>query len=103
MADTIKFTDEEQQEILTLRQEVTQIFTQLGQVRVEREKRLKELETFETQLLERHGELSQKEQDLFASLNEKYGDGSYDPDTGVFTPQVADSVEESVDSSEESE
>jgi len=95
MADTIKFTEEEQKEILTLRQEVSQIFTQLGQVRVEKEKRLKELETFETQLLERHGELSQKEQELFSSLNEKYGDGSYDPDTGVFTPQVDDSTQES--------
>lgn len=92
MADTIQFTNEEQQEILTLRQEVQQVFTQLGQVRVEREKRLKELESFESQLLQRHSDLSQKEQELFASLNEKYGDGSYDPDTGVFTPQ--DSVEE---------
>ena len=95
MADTIQFTEEEQKEILTLRQEVSQIFTQLGQVRVEKEKRLKELETFETQLLERHGELSQKEQELFSSLNEKHGDGSYDPDTGVFTPQVDDSTQES--------
>lgn len=95
MADTIKFTEEEQQQILTLRQEVSQVFTQLGQVRVEKEKRLKEIKSFENQLLEKHGELSQKEQELFASLNEKYGDGSYDPDTGVFTPQVDDSTEES--------
>lgn len=95
MADTIKFTEEEQQEILTLRDQVSQVFSQLGQVRVEREKRLKEIESLEQQLLERHGELSQKEQELFASLNEKYGDGSYDPDTGIFTPQAEDSTEES--------
>ena len=38
---------------------------------------------------------TEEEQELFSSLNEKYGDGSYDPDTGIFTPQVDDSTEES--------
>ena len=95
MADSIKFTEEEQEQILTLRREVGEILTRLGQLEIEKKKRMTELETFENQLLERHGELAEKEQELFSSLNEKYGDGSYDPDTGIFTPQTEDSTEES--------
>jgi len=30
--------------------------------------------------------LTQFEEELFKKLNEKYGDGNYDPNTGVFTP-----------------
>jgi hypothetical protein len=26
------------------------------------------------------------ELELFKNLNEKYGDGNYDPNTGIFTP-----------------
>ena len=95
MADSIKFTEEEQEQILTLRREVGEILTRLGQLEIEKKKRMTELESFENQLLERHGELAEKEQELFSSLNEKYGDGSYDPDTGIFIPQTEDSTEES--------
>ena len=28
----------------------------------------------------------QQESDLFKELNEKYGDGNFDPTTGIFTP-----------------
>jgi hypothetical protein len=27
-----------------------------------------------------------RDNELFKSLNEKYGDGNYDPNTGIFTP-----------------
>ena len=88
MAETIKFTDEEQNSIKELRQQVTLLFTQLGQVRVERERRLTEIDNLESQLLQQHKELTEKEQELFKSLNEKYGDGNYNPETGEFTPIV---------------
>lgn len=86
MAETIKFTEEEQTSIKELRQQVTTLFTQLGQVRVERERRLTEIDNLESQLLTQHKELTEKEQELFKSLNEKYGDGNYNPETGEFTP-----------------
>ena len=40
MADTIKFTDEEQEEILTLRRDVSEILTRLGQLGIEKKKRI---------------------------------------------------------------
>jgi len=81
-----KFTEEEVKEINDLRIEVSGIFTQLGQISLERTKRLKELQDVEDKLTTRHGELVETEQTLFKNLNEKYGDGNYDPETGVFTP-----------------
>ena len=86
MAEQIKFTEEEIGEINQLRQDATNVFLQLGQLTLERKKRLEELDTLESQLLQNQKELAEREQNLFKSLNEKYGDGNYDPNTGVFTP-----------------
>lgn len=86
MAESIQFTEEEVQSINQLRQDVAGVFTQLGQLTIEKERRLNELEDLQTQLVQQHSDLQKKEQDLFKSLNEKYGDGNYDPSTNTFTP-----------------
>lgn len=86
MENQIKFTDEEVQQINQLRQDATNLFLQLGQLTVERKRRLEELDKLESELLQNQKELVQVEENLFKSLNEKYGDGNYDPVTGVFTP-----------------
>ncbi len=86
MEEQIKFTEEEVKEINNLRFEVGSVFTQLGQIQIEKRKRLEELEQNETSLLEKYTELVAKEDTLFKGLNEKYGDGDYDPNTGIFTP-----------------
>jgi hypothetical protein len=84
--EQIKFTQEEVEQINQLRDDVSLVFVQIGQVALERKKRLEELEEIESQLLKQHQDLVEKEQELFKSLNEKYGDGNYDPNTGIFTP-----------------
>lgn len=86
MTKSIKFTDEETKKINDLRVEASQIFIQLGQVVLEREKRIKELDAVEAQLRDKHAELEISEQDLFKELNTKYGNGTYNPDTGEFFP-----------------
>lgn len=86
MTETIQFTQEEVQSINQLRQEVANVFTQLGQVSIERNRRLDELDEIEEQLIEKHKQLQQQEQEIFKGLNEKYGDGNYDPATNTFTP-----------------
>lgn len=86
MAETIQFTEEEVQSINELRQNVNSVFTQLGQLSIERNRRLDELDELEEQLIQKHTELQKTEQDLFKNLNEKYGDGNYDPTTNIFTP-----------------
>ena len=86
MAKAIKFTEEEIQAINQLRQEVGVTFTQLGQLSIQKSRTMQQFEAQEAQLFQRHQELVQKESDLFKGLNEKYGDGNFDPMTGEFTP-----------------
>ena len=86
MAEQIKFTDEEIAEINKLREEFTQIFIQLGQISLDRKTKMNELDVLESQLVESHSKLTEREEIIFKSLNEKYGDGDYDPNTGIFTP-----------------
>ena len=40
------------------------------------------------------GEITEEERDLVAKLNEKYGPGQLDPQTGVFTPTEEPAVSE---------
>jgi predicted transcriptional regulator len=92
MTKPIKFTKNETKEINDLRIEVSEIFTQLGQITLEKKKRLKELEETEEKLTIRHGELEVTEQTLFKQLNTKYGNGSYNPETGEFTPEEVETT-----------
>jgi len=94
MAEAIKFTEEEVNSINGLRQEVANVFTQLGQVAIEKKRRITEIEGVENQLLQKHTELQAQEQELFKGLNEKYGDGNYDPATGDFTPTPKEDTKE---------
>jgi len=91
MAEQIKFTEEEVSQINQLRQDVANVFTQLGQVSIERERRLSELDGLQNELIQKHSELQQQEQELFKTLNEKYGDGNYDPTNNTFTPTAKES------------
>jgi hypothetical protein len=86
MMEQIKFTQEEVNSINQLKTDVELVFIQLGQLSVERKRRNDELDEIESELLEKHKELVNTELELFKNLNEKYGDGNYDPNTGVFTP-----------------
>ena len=93
MAETIKFTEEEIQSINQLRADVGSVFTQLGQLQIEKKRRLDELEKIESNMINQHLELQKTEEELFKGLNEKYGDGNYDPTTNTFTPLQTTSEE----------
>ena len=86
MAKALKFTKEELQSITDLRQDVANVFTRLGQLAIEKKRRIDELDVVEQDLLNKHSGLVQKEQELFKGLNDIYGDGNYDPNTNTFTP-----------------
>jgi chromosome segregation ATPase len=62
---------------------------QLGQVEVELytlNKRLKQMEEIRINLFENYDLLQKKEEELVEKLNEKYGDGVLDLDSGRFIP-----------------
>jgi len=62
---------------------------QIGQVEVELhllKKRLDEIQNLRVELFKNYESLQEKEKELVQSLNEKYGDGVLDLDTGRFIP-----------------
>ena len=86
MAKEIKFTNDEVASLEQLRQDVANIFTKLGQLSIEKKRRVDEIETLEGELLNQHSNLQLEEQNMFKGLNEKYGDGNYDPTSNTFIP-----------------
>ena len=85
----IKFTEEELKSLSELSTEYQRTQFAFGQARVQRialNKRLSELDEAEVKLEADYDKLQKQEQDLVKQLNDKYGPGSLDPETGVFTP-----------------
>tara|TARA_R100000988_G_C3986402_1_gene160002 strand:+ start:999 stop:1307 length:309 start_codon:yes stop_codon:yes gene_type:complete len=102
MADEIKFTDEELKSLSELSQGYQNIQSAFGQLRVQKillEQQKESLEEAEVKMEADYAENQQKERDLVKELNEKYGPGQLDPQSGVFTPvpqeEAAEEVEES--------
>ena len=80
-----KLTQEELQSIAQLQQQNTAIVSELGQIELTRmavEARRRNAENFLT-------ELRKTEEELAKSLNEKYGAGSIDLQSGEFVPAPA--------------
>jgi len=89
MAKETKFTEEELKSLNELSQGYQQIQTAFGQRKVQHilaEQQMEALEEAGIQMESDYVVLQQKERDLVKELNDKYGPGSLDPQTGVFTP-----------------
>tara|TARA_B100001059_G_C17686179_1_gene502439 strand:- start:119 stop:397 length:279 start_codon:yes stop_codon:yes gene_type:complete len=89
MADDIKFTEEEMKSLSDLQDSYTKKQAELGQVSVQRillNQQLDNLDQRQSHLEKEYVQVQQQEQDLVKELNEKYGAGQLDPESGVFTP-----------------
>ena len=89
MAKETKFTEEEIKSLNELSQNYQQIQLAFGQFKVQHllaEQQMTALEEAEVQMESDYSDLQGKERDLVKQLNDKYGPGSLDPATGVFTP-----------------
>ena len=96
----IKFTDSELQSLQDLQNSYQQKQLQFGQLKVQKilvQQQVDGLETSEAQLEVEYGEVQETERKLVADLNEKYGPGSLDPTTGVFTPTPVETSTEVAD------
>jgi len=85
----MKFTDEELQSLQDLQNGYQEKQAQLGQLAVQKiimSQQSEALELRQTELEQEYAQVQQNERDLVAELNEKYGPGQLDPQTGVFTP-----------------
>ena len=85
----IKFTEKELQslqELSTKSNEITNRFGQLAIAKINLEKQSEAVEEEEFKLHEELEALKKEEQETLQSITEKYGPGTLDPQTGVFTP-----------------
>ena len=83
------FTEDEMTSLKQLQEDYTTKQEQLGQISVQRillNQQIDSLEQRQEQLEKEYVEVQQREQSLVKTLNDKYGQGQLDPNTGVFTP-----------------
>ena len=88
-SDEIKFSEEELQGLQSLQTGYQEKQTLLGQLAVQRillDQQSDALEARTTEVEQEYEGVQQEERDLVEKLNEKYGPGSLNPETGVFTP-----------------
>ena len=65
-----------------------QIFFDLGRIAIRRRNANVQIDSDEEKLEEQHDNLVEKENELYKTLNEKYGDGTIEPTTGEFIPST---------------
>ena len=88
-SDEVKFSDEELKDLGDLQQSYQDKQAMLGQIAVQKILLNQQVEAIENRQAELEGEyeeVQQTERDLVQKLNEKYGPGQLDPESGVFTP-----------------
>ena len=89
MSETKQLSQEELQKIQDIRKNYVNIQTAFGQLHLTRlnlEKQLTQLDVNSESLSAEYEKTHQAEQDLVKSIQDKYGVGSLDIETGTFTP-----------------
>ena len=82
MAENIKFTDEELKSISEIRTAYAEITNRFGQIELTKYNLQKQAEQAEIDF----ESIKVKEQEVLQGITDKYGPGTLDPNTGVFTP-----------------
>jgi len=82
MAKDIKFSDDELKSISEIRTSYAEITNRFGQIQLTKYNLQKQEEQAEIDF----ESIKVKEQEVLQGITEKYGPGTLDPNTGVFTP-----------------
>ena len=89
MAEETKFTKEEMNTISEIQEKYLEIQQKLGQVSLSKlklEQQAEAIDKMEEELLENFKQTQKEEKDFVDGVTEKYGDGTLNPDNGIFTP-----------------
>ena len=89
MSENKKFTQDELAKIVELRESNSQKISEFGQVELEillTDQRMEALQDAKAKLQEEYVGLQDKEKELVKELNDKYGSGTVDLDSGEFIP-----------------
>ena len=88
----IKFTQEELNSIKGFQQQYMEVQMGFGQAEITRsrlENQMENVDVFVGELRTKLVQIQEDEKTFITGVNEKYGDGSLDPETGVFTPTTS--------------
>ena len=89
MAENVKFTDEELEKVTNLQNGYLEAQAKFGQITISRLNlriQADDLSRIEEETKNEFLEFQKQEKDLVDELTKKYGQGTLDPKTGVFTP-----------------
>jgi len=82
-SEIIKFTEEEMKELGDIRQSYEAVTLALGRLYLQK----REIDTEERRINAELENTEKYEKDLLQKILQKYGEGTVDPNTGVFTPK----------------
>tara|TARA_R100000008_G_scaffold50013_1_gene29854 strand:- start:9 stop:308 length:300 start_codon:yes stop_codon:yes gene_type:complete len=91
MAKEVKFTEDELKSISDLQVKYNQVTNKFGQLAIAKLNLEKQTEALEEEEFKVHQELESvraEEQETLQKITDKYGPGSLNPETGVYTPSV---------------
>jgi|TARA_B110000977_G_C10756420_1_gene368948 DNA repair exonuclease SbcCD ATPase subunit len=86
----IKFQEEEIKKIHKFRDDYSDVTAKLGELEIELlvlANQNNQLMTYKEELQQTYIKIRESEMTLAADLKEKYGDGEFDINTGIFTPK----------------
>jgi predicted nuclease with TOPRIM domain len=89
MAKEVKFTDDELKQLQELQNSYQEKQIQFGQLKVQKmllQQQRDSIEDSESKLEVEYSEIQGNERKIVEELNKKYGPGSLNPETGMFTP-----------------
>ena len=87
--DNVTFTDEEVNQLKQISANYVNLQQVFGQIEVQKlllETQLEDLEISKEKTAQEYKDNQENEKKLMAQLEEKYGEGNYDPKTNTFTP-----------------
>ena len=86
----IKFTSDEMVSVENFKTEFADLTARLGEIEIEviiLENQSTQLQEYKNTIKAKYIELREREVTLANELKEKYGDGEFDTQTGIFTPK----------------
>ena len=88
MSEETKFTEEELKQVKEIQDNYFNIQNRFGQItlaKIRLEQQLDVLDNQEEGLHKEFGDIQEKEKTFLNGVTEKYGEGSLNPDSGIFT------------------
>ena len=90
MPEEVKFTEEELSQIQNIQRSYTTIQTQFGQLKLAQIR----LDEQEVELEDSLKQIQSEEKKFLDGITDKYGQGTLNPETGVFTPTTSENKSE---------